>query len=310
MTASFNLVLVHSRDWQDVRDFEAIKRHVEEQAPDIEVFIASNDVGSSYTRKKAASRPALVFSPIRLLAFKPQRGKIYAGRPMSKLIEMQRLSQGGMNVPRFEEITPDTKLSIDDYGPHTIVKASFPYASWGAGLELRLTQNVRYRLPENYPKDHPGRHAPMVAQRYVDCGYAMSCRVLTLFGAPIFTYLRQSTKPLALQGRGEPFTADDFLPNPPNTTAHVVKDPDMLAFASEAYRAMPDVALQACDILRDKEGGLHLLEINPGGGTWMFSSPNAHVYKERLGTDDLTTYFDALRTAARVLVEKTRAEAE
>lgn len=83
----------------------------------------------------------------------------------------------------------------------------------------------------------------------------------------------------------------------------------MLAFAAKAYEAMPEVALQACDILRDKQGRLHLLEINPGGGTWMFSSRNAQVYKDRLGTDDLAAYFDAFRVCARVLVERTRAEA-
>jgi hypothetical protein len=309
MTAKFNLVLVHSTGWQAITDFEAIKRHVEELAPDIEVFIVSNEAPSSYTRKKAAARPSLVFSPIRLLAFAPVRGKLYAGRPMSKLVEMQKLAAGGMCVPRFEEIRPDTALSPEDYGAHTIVKASYAYAAWGQGIELQLTENVRYRPPDEYPKDHPGHRAPMVAQAYIDCGHAMSCRVLTIFGTPIFSYLRRATKPLALAGKTGPFEVPDFLPAPPDMTAHVVQEPDMLAFAAEAYEAMPEVALQACDILRDKEGRLHLLEINPGGGTWMFSSKNAQMYKDRLGTDDLSTYFDAFRVCARVLVERTRAEA-
>ena len=38
-----NLVLVHSNRWQDRADFELIKNHVESLAPDIAVFIASND---------------------------------------------------------------------------------------------------------------------------------------------------------------------------------------------------------------------------------------------------------------------------
>ena len=85
MTAepSRNLVLVHSAGWQDVADFHAIKLRVEKTAPDIEVFVASNDIRSSLTRKRAAERPTLVFSPIRLLAFRPARGKVYAGRRIS-----------------------------------------------------------------------------------------------------------------------------------------------------------------------------------------------------------------------------------
>ncbi len=73
---------------------------------------------------------------------------------------------------------------------------------------------------------------------------------------------------------------------------------------------MPHVALQACDILRAKTGELYLLEINPGGGTWMFSSSSAHVYREGLGVADLAVEFDAFRTIAQALVERTRAEAE
>ena len=72
---------------------------------------------------------------------------------------------------------------------------------------------------------------------------------------------------------------------------------------------MPDVALQACDILRDKAGDHYLLEINPGGGTWAFSSNLAQTYREMLGTSDLAAEFDAFRTCARILIERTRAEA-
>jgi hypothetical protein len=74
---------------------------------------------------------------------------------------------------------------------------------------------------------------------------------------------------------------------------------------------MPEVALQACDIVRETvTGRLYLLEVNPGGGTWMFSSESCANYKQSLGISDLTTEFDAFRTIARVLVERTRAEAQ
>lgn len=309
MAARRNLILVHSDGWQDVADLTAIKAHVETTAPDIEVFIASNMARSSYTRRKAAGRPTLVFSPVQLLSFQPERGKIYAGQPMSKLVEMQRLAAAGMPVPEFEEIRPGTVLSAEVYGPYVIVKPSFAWASWGSGVELRCTENVRYRAAEEFPENHPGRRGPMVAQKFIDCGRAMTCRVLTLFGAPIFTYCREATKELALATRREPFTPADFMPAPPDSIAYVTHDAEMLAFAAAAYRAMPDVALQACDILRGKDGALHILEINPGGGTWMFSSKTASGYKARLGIGDLAGPFDAFRTCARVLIERTRAEA-
>jgi hypothetical protein len=305
-----NLVLVHSAGWQDRADFVAIKALVEARAPDIEVFIAANDIRSSVTRKQASRRPTLVFSPIRLLAFQPLRGKVYAGTPMSKLDEMRQLAGAGLPVPRFEPIEPATRLSRDTYGPLVVIKPSYMLASWGQGVELRRTETVRYRGPDEFPDWHPGRHAPMIAQKFVDCGFPMTCRVLACFGRPVFTYCRESTRPLALPDHKDEFEQSEFMPSPPDRRAYVSRDPDILALAAQAFAAMPHVALQACDILRAKSGELFLLEVNPGGGTWMFSSPNAHVYKEGLGVDDLTAEFDAFRVIADALIERTRAEAE
>jgi hypothetical protein len=306
-----NLVLVHSNRWQDRADFEMIKTHVESLAPDIAVFIASNAISSSITRKRAASRPTLIFSPIRLLSFKPARGKLYAGTPMSKLDEMRRLAAAGLPIPAFEIIGPDTRLSADDYGPFVLVKPSYAFASFGQGIELRRTSTVRYRPPAEFPEWHPGRQAPMFAQKFIDCGYPMSCRVLTIFGEPIFTYCRQSTKPLNLNPEKDLFEQHEYLPAPPDRTAFITREPDLLKLAADAYRAMPEVALQACDIVREKgTGRLYLLEVNPGGGTWMFSSENCASYKQSLGISNLAAEFDAFRTIARMLVERTRADAE
>ncbi len=196
-----NLVLVHSPGWQDRADFLAIKAHVEAIAPDIAVFVASNDIRSSVTRKQAAGRPTLIFSPVRLLAFRPARGKLYAGTPMSKLDEMHALGAAGLPVPRFEVIAPATRLSSADYGALVVIKPSYALASWGQGVELRRTETVRYRAPEEFPDWHPGRHAPMVAQQFVDCGYPMTCRALTIFGRPIFTYCREFDEAARTAGR-------------------------------------------------------------------------------------------------------------
>ena len=304
-----NLVLVHSAGWQDVGDFETIKAIIEDAAPDIEVFIASNDIRSSLTRKRAATRPTLVFSPIRLLEFRPDRGKIYQGRPMSKLEEMQRLAAAGLPVPIFEEIRPGATLSVEDFGPFVVVKPSDAFASWGQGIELRRTREVEYRAPGEFPDGHPGRKAPMVAQKFIDCGKAMTCRVLTLFGATLFTYCRQSTRDLALDPAKAVYEPSDFMPAQPDRIAYVARDPDILALAAAAYRAVPEAALQACDILRDANGGLHILEINPGGGTWMLSSASADGYREALGIADLAAEFDAFHVCARELIARTRAEA-
>ena len=60
------------------------------------------------------------------------------------------LAVAGLPVPKFEEIRPETVLSVEDYGPHVVVKPSDAFASWGQGIELRRTHDVRYRAPDDY----------------------------------------------------------------------------------------------------------------------------------------------------------------
>ncbi|WP_156042112.1 hypothetical protein [Bradyrhizobium sp. URHD0069] len=224
---------------------------------------------------------------------------------------MHRLAAAGLPIPAFEVIGPNTRLAADDYGPFVLVKPSHSFASFGQGIELCRTSTLRYRAPAEFPEWHPGRQAPMFAQKFIDCGYPMSCRVLTIFGEPIFTYCRQSTKPLKLNPHKDVFEQHEYLPAPPDRITFTTREPDLLQLAADAYRAMPEVALQACDIVREKgTGRLYLLEVNPGGGTWMFSSESCGSYKQSLGISDLAAEFDAFRTIARMLVERTRADAE
>ena len=72
--------------------------------------------------------------------------------------------------------------------------------------------------------------------------------------------------------------------------------------------------LKGCDIIRDAAtGALFVLELNPGGNTWRFSSH--YLARERAGRPRehealRVRQFDAFRMAARVLVRQTELEAE
>jgi len=69
------------------------------------------------------------------------------------------------------------------------------------------------------------------------------------------------------------------------------------------------------DIIREAESGrLFVLEANPGGNTWTFSKGAMRTRQaaltKALGVERLTDQFDAFTAAAKVLIERTRAEAE
>jgi hypothetical protein len=311
MTASLSLVLVHQPGCQDVRDFVEIAELASAKAPDIEVFVAHNDRLMPQTRRRAAMRPTFVFSPGQLDRFRPARGKVYAGSPMPKLVELDRLSAAGLPVPVYRVIEPGIRLDPGVFGPFVVVKPGDMFASAGRGVELRRTEAVRHLPKAAYPAGHPGRTASMIAQRYIDTGNpAVEHRVLTLFGEPLY-----AARWHADRERG-PLDRPDAALRAARICAgesgfagfELINDPDILELARRTYRALPDIPLQGVDIVRDqRDGSLYVLEVNPGGNTWHFSSSFAGVAAEE--SVRRKDQFGAFEVAARVLVERTRAEA-
>lgn len=319
--AERNLILVHTEGCQELADFLSIRDAVAESSPDIEVFIANNESPCSVTRKQAARRPTLVFSPVSLKTFRPARGKIYEGRSMSKIRQVERLAKAGLPVPRTTVLEPETKLDPAEWGEYVVLKPSLPaYQSNGQGISLMCTEDVRFSPPDTYPPDHPGRHSPMVVQSYIHTGSAISnIRVLTLFGEPLYALQTRSkieTVDLAPQmvRTQNPIVAHQSIASG-QKGVKLVDDEEVLGLARACFAACPEAALQACDILRDsRTGQLYILEFNPGGNTWHFSSSRTQRVNEALGRGERLaaarkSQFNAFQTAARVLVERARLEA-
>jgi hypothetical protein len=316
MAVERHLVLVHTPGFQDVRDFDSIARKVHELAPDIEVFIASNDIPSSVTRRRAGRLPTLVFSPGELIDFRPVRGRIYAGTAIPKLEQLARFKAAGISVPPSVEITAGVNLLEAVFGSHVVVKPGYSTASHGHDMTLMRREAVQFRPREAYPEDHPGRYGPMFAQRFIDTGeYVNHHRVLTLFGAPLLAF-----KTGAMVARAPLAAPDDVLAavmvkarrRDAPIARELTRDPDILELARRTYAAIPEAPLQGVDILREAATGrLFVLEANPGGNTWIFSKGDMSTrLQTALGVEHLSDPFDAFSTAAKVLIERTRSEAQ
>ena len=318
MIVQCNLILVHTPGYQNVGDFQQIAEAVHRLAPDIEVFIVSNAISNSVTRRRAGNRPSLIFSPGHLLEFRPLRGKVYAGSPIPKLEQIARLEAAGLPVPASAEITPGLVLPEAKFGSHVVVKPGFSQASLGEHMTLMRRESVRFVPRQAYPEAHPGRHGPMFAQRFIDTGpYVSHCRVLTLFGAALMAYRTISHVP-----RPPLDAPDDVLAKVSlkatrqgGGTRELTGDADVIDLALRTYSALPEAPLQRVDIIREAESGrLFVLEANPGGNTWTFSKGAMRTRQaaltKALGVERLTDQFDAFTAAAKVLIERTRAEAE
>jgi hypothetical protein len=306
-----NLVLVHEPDVQDFADLEAIAREVRKLAPDIEVFIASNDTASSTTRKLAARRPTVIYSPTVLRRFKPLRGKIFAGALIPKDVQIQRLSNASLSVPDFAVLTKDFEFDPGRFGPIVLIKPT-GFTSHGRGIEMVRAEELIGTRWRQHPAVQAAGGSPLMVQRFIDTGtYPAHYRVLTFFGRPIFAFKAVSTlgRP-SLNASGERLAAGPFMAKHGHRQLVVPVEPDVLEFASRTFAAIPEVALHGCDVIREIQSNrLFILEVNPGGNTWSFSSQWAPMLRTELNMPDLSRQFDAWKTCAQMLVRHTRQEA-
>jgi hypothetical protein len=300
-----NLLLVHQPGAQDLKDFEEIAALVRQKAPDIEVFIASNAASSAVTRRQASRRPTLVFTPLYLRYFKPSRGKVYSGQLLTKQQQMERFRAAGLPVPYYwhkgSAVAPDASA----LGDYVLIKPATLGASQGRGIKLMRTEKALQAV---------GELGDVFIQRFIDTGpYASHYRVFTIFGRAVFSYKNTSET-----ARGSLDLPDGELAKSvvrahrrTGQTKTLCYEDDVLALARAAWGAIPEVPFHACDVVREKRtGALYLLEINPGGNTWIFSRENTPKVIAELGGYDLKRQFNAFETIADALIERTRLEAE
>jgi hypothetical protein len=157
----------------------------------------------------------------------------------------------------------------------------------------------------------------MMVQQYIDTGADLTgYRVLTFFGEPLCAHFTRSRA-----ARVEPSAPDAMIEAAvvaiqagADRERILMEEPDVLALARRAHAALPEIPLKGCDIIREAATGrLYVLELNSGGNTWHFSSTFAEGIRRYQGPEFVRRQrlqFDAMRTAARVLVARTRSEAE
>jgi hypothetical protein len=305
---SRNLLIVHSVDRQDISDWAEIKRRIEDQAPDIEVRIASNFARNSATLRWQAKRPSLVFSACMFADFRPNGGTVYAGRGMGKSEQIDRLARQGLPVPPTLKMTRDIAAAVAHWGRYVVVKPE----GGGKGRDVQLIE--ARELSARYDEVTMNGRRDMIVQPYVEHsidGYPTEYRVLTLFGHALYS---------ACNRWAEPRAAIDVIASDPNgviasnnrqfgRVRTVSNDAEIIALGEKAHAGFPECAVLGVDVIRESgTGKLYVMEVNPEGFTWHFSSSLSKNTFTAEHVRDLYAQFGALDRVARLLIEKTRAE--
>jgi len=318
--ARCHLVIVLQPDWQAPEDFRDIAQRIRTIDPGIGVFLVSAEDSADDIAELAATRPTLVYAPGPLGAFRPRRGRVYHGRPMPKVEQVQRLHAAGVPVPRTLVMHSGMgRLDPAIWGRHVIVKPTdIKTSSKGRGIQLMRTERVRYRAPQEFPDDHPGRLGPMIVQQFIDTGpHVNAFRVLTLFGTPLLCQLNRTATPRVSLDSDDRTLESAVIATQGavgDRTREMIYDADVVALAKAAHRAVPEVPLKGCDVVREAATGrLFVLELNTNSNTWHFSS-SFQAAERALFPPEFNRarleQLDAFGTAAHVLADVTRREAE
>lgn len=309
-----HLILVNHPLGQDVRDFGEIAARIAAIAPDIRVFVAGAASSGDELPDDVWRRPVLTVSMMRTRRFWPKRGRFYQGLPVPKFIQMERFAAAGLRIPMTVRYALGRPLDPSIWGPHVVLKTAMPGASSkGDAIFVLPTRRVAALAPLLFPPGHKGR-AALLVQQFIDTGETPeSLRVLTLFGEPLLAMLyRSHEKRPPLDAPEEVLLRGPFASNAdPHFSCMLVEhEEEVLAFARRAARALPRIPLLGLDIVRQAETGhLYVLEANPGGNTWHFSSKLAEEGRKEISREQRIEQMDAWGIAARVLAERTLSEA-
>ncbi|MEJ8572430.1 hypothetical protein [Microbaculum marinum] len=306
-----NLILVHWPERQSIEDFQEIARRISARAPEIGVLIAKNKEENPEILKQAAGQPTVVVSMMELRRFRIDHATVFEGHDLPKSEQYRRYRAAGLPVPDWEVITPETKLDPKQWGDYVIVKPDL--ARKAAGIVIKKTGRVRYAAPESYPDDHPGRNAPMVAQKFVYTGrWANHYRITTLFGRTLFAIRCEADngfRPLESRDGFKGAAGVGGAPVVSNKkTSHytLTDDEEVIALGERAHSAFPEIPLLGHDIVRDADTGeVFLLESNTRGDVWLLSSGTGRSLQAANGFD-LHGQFGALDVAADALIAKVR----
>jgi hypothetical protein len=312
---SRTLILVNHPGWQKRQDFEEIQAKIDALAAEIDVQIVDATKSADQLDDAIWQRPCLIVSFGLLQPFRPKRGLIYCCRPIPKFEQLVKLHGANIPVPFSAQLAFGKQLDKRTWGPLVVLKPTTPgFMSQGA-VYLMRTERVADLAEVVFPFGHPSRRLPVLVQQFVDTGeWPSYYRVLTLFGEPLYCFRSYTPKPRPpLDASDEVLLKAQIATNIESSSRkqhHAASDADVLDLARRAHAAMPAIPLQGVDIIREAATGrLFVLEINPGGNTWHFSSRHIEQRPSAGSREERIAQFGAWDIAARVLIKKTQEEA-
>lgn len=308
-----NLLIAVNRNTQDPNDFRHIARLIRERAPDISAHVALYSRFLPPAFLWYAMRPTLMIEINRNRGLRPFRGHVITQDDNSKIKSYELLEKAGIPVPRWCVIDQETRLDPEEWGPYVLTKPDKGFR--GAYVRISRTGRVRHVAAEKLPKDHPGRHGKILAQKFIYTGrWPVSYRVATCLGRVLYStrYTGRRDKP-PLEPDATSFNDANNKLIPVLATARgcsveMNTEKDILELGRRVHAAYGDIPVLGIDIIREQpSGNLYVCEVNPEGWCWLLSTPGGKQMQAEFGLDFYNQFSPgALEVSAEAMIEAAR----
>ncbi len=291
-------------------DMRVMAEKVNAADPDITIYRAT----AGYREELPAqvwekSHPDSVDNPDFLLPIR--RGTILRNEVLSKIEQQTIFRKHAIPAPPAAPFSFGLKLDPILFGDFVILKPlDIMLQSKGEGIYVMRRARVEQLTAQSFASGHP-IHRPFtyMVQKFIPTGdYAKSYRVSTYLAAVLYALIYQAKSPSPpLTSPDHVLDTGDFTQKHDRSVVPGYED-DVLELARKVAAAFATIPLLAIDIIRDvRTSKLYVLEVNPGGNTWHFSS---RMWAERRQKEPelieaMKKQFGAFDVAARALLEST-----
>lgn len=304
-----NLIIIH-RGPEYVQDFQVIADKISAIEPTIDVHPVDYRA-SRIMPDEAWKLPTLTVALQSKYKATIRRGPVLANRPIHKTGQYRIFVQAGLPTPPTARFVPGMKLDPIMFGEYVVIKPTSPdIASYGRGIQLFRRRKLETMTIADFPHDHLIRRDRngFIVQRYIDTGPRLPLyRVVTLFGTPLYMWLGQEKVPQPPPGQTDDDIERHRITSNTGTFREILLDvqEEILALASRVGEAFPDIPTLGIDITREQNSGkLYVLECNPGGNIWHFSSKLTAGVRQRLGCASLVGAKKAEAIGRQMLIDQ------
>jgi hypothetical protein len=283
-----NLIIIH-RGPEYAQDFTEIAQKI--AAIDTTVAVYCADYRATQVMPENAwELPTLTVALTDGFKADIRRGTVLVNQSIHKPGQHRIFVQSGIPTPPAMRFVPGMKIDPIMFGEHVVIKPTSPaMASYGRGIQLFRRRKLETMMIEDFPADHlihRDRNGYLV-QRFVDTGPHLPLyRVVTLLGTPLYMWLGREKVPRPQRGESDTEIESYRITSNNGNFREIVLEveDEILDLATRVGLAFPSIPLLGIDIIRDcRTGKLFVLECNPGGNVWHFSSRLGAGVRQRLG---------------------------